>query len=58
MKVTISDIAKIAKCSVSTVSKALSDSSDLNVKTKEEILKYAVELGYNFSRKKQMQREK
>ena len=52
MKVTISDIAKIAKCSVSTVSKALSDSSDLNVKTKEEILKYAVELGYNFSRKK------
>ena len=52
MKVTISDIAKIAKCSASTVSKALSDSSDLNVKTKEEILKYAVELGYNFSRKK------
>lgn len=52
MKVTISDIAKIAKCSVSTVSKALSDSSDLNVKTKEEILQYAVELGYNFSRKK------
>ena len=52
MKVTISDIAKIAKRSASTVSKALSDSSDLNVKTKEEILKYAVELGYNFSRKK------
>lgn len=51
-KITIADIAKKSNCSISTVSKALSDSSDLNLKTKEEIRKCALQMGYEIGRKK------
>lgn len=52
MKVTITDIANAVGCAVSTVSKALTDSTDVNVKTKEAVLKCAVEMGYAIGRKK------
>ncbi len=51
-KIKIADIAKLSNCSISTVSKALSDSTDINSKTKEEILKCAMDLGYEIGRKK------
>ncbi len=43
---TIKDIAKEANCSISTVSKALNDRSDVSKKTKERILKIVEK--YNF----------
>ncbi len=52
MKVTITDIANAVGCAVSTVSKALTDSTDVNAKTKEAVLKCAVEMGYEIGRKK------
>lgn len=52
MKVTIYDIAKASNCSISTVSKALSDSTDINVKTKADILRCAIEMGYQIGRKR------
>lgn len=45
-KVTIRDIAEALKVSTSTVSKALSQATDINKKTREKILKYASEQGY------------
>ncbi|NMA84075.1 MAG: LacI family transcriptional regulator [Epulopiscium sp.] len=44
--ITIYDIAKIAKVSPSTVSKALNDHSDISEKTKQRIRKLADEQGY------------
>lgn len=44
--VTIKDVAKKAGVSVSTVSRALNNYSDINLETKEQILKIAEELGY------------
>ena len=41
----LSDIAKIANVSVSTVSKALSDAKDVNIETKNKIIKIAEEYG-------------
>lgn len=59
MALTIYDLAKEAGCSISTVSKAFSDSPTISDKTKERILKLADELGYkpnararNFARQK------
>lgn len=51
-KITIADIAGLTGCSISTVSKALSDSDDINTVTKQAILKAAVESGYSIGRKK------
>lgn len=44
--VTIKDIAKKAKISVTTVSRALNDFDDVNVETKKKIKKIAKEMGY------------
>ncbi len=44
--VTIYDIAKACGCSSATVSKALNNYSDVNVNTKERILKMAKEMGF------------
>jgi LacI family transcriptional regulator len=44
--VTIVEIAAISKCSVSTVSKALNNYSDVSEKTRKRIAKIAHELGY------------
>lgn len=44
--VTIKDIAKILKISVSTVSRALRDTYDVNKETKEKVLAVAAELKY------------
>ncbi len=44
--VTIYDIAKACGCSSATVSKALNDYADINVKTKARILKTANEMGF------------
>ena len=44
--VTIKDIAKILNVSVSTVSRALRDTYDVNQETKERILSLAAELNY------------
>lgn len=45
-KINLSKIASIAGVSISTVSRAIRESSVVNPKTKEKILKIAVELGY------------
>lgn len=44
--VTIKDIAKRAGVSYATVSRALNDKSDVNLKTKKKIIKLAEEMGY------------
>ncbi len=44
--VTIYDIAKACGCSSATVSKALNNYTDVNIKTKERILKKAKEMGF------------
>lgn len=44
--ITIKDVAKIANVSYSTVSRALSNSSVINAKTKEHVLKISKEQGY------------
>ena len=44
--VTIEEIAKLSKCSVSTVSKALNGYTDISEKTRKRVLKIAKELGY------------
>lgn len=44
--VTIYDLAKACGCSSATVSKALNNYPDVNVKTKERILKMAKEMGF------------
>lgn len=49
---TLKDIAKIAGVNVSTVSKALRDSSDINEETKANIIKIADELGYKYEKVK------
>ncbi len=46
MKITIKDIAKKAKVSAITVSRALNDKQDINPNTKKKILKIANDLGY------------
>ncbi|MDD3838944.1 MAG: LacI family DNA-binding transcriptional regulator [Clostridia bacterium] len=46
--VRLKDIAEIAGVTVSTVSKALRDSSDINKETKSEIIKIAKDLNYKF----------
>ena len=48
--ITIKDIAKKLNTSVSTVSRAFNDKSDINVKTKELVLKTAKEMGYRQNR--------
>jgi len=45
-QVTIKDIAKILNISVSTVSRALRDTYDVNAETKEKVLSLALELNY------------
>jgi DNA-binding LacI/PurR family transcriptional regulator len=52
---TLKDIAKIAGVNVSTVSKALRDSSDINELTKENIKKIADKLGYKYDTKSKTQ---
>lgn len=47
---TLKDIAKIAGVNVSTVSKALRDSSDINEETKANITRIADELGYKYKK--------
>lgn len=44
---TIKDVAKLAGVSISTVSKAFSNSTDISDKAREKVLKCALELGYN-----------
>ena len=44
--ITIKDIAKKAKISVTTVSRALNDFDDVNIETKKKIKKIAKEMGY------------
>ncbi|SHE31449.1 transcriptional regulator, LacI family [Marinitoga hydrogenitolerans DSM 16785] len=44
--ITIKDIAKIAGVSINTVSRALNNKPDINIKTKKKILEIAKELGY------------
>jgi len=46
---TLKDIAEIAGVNVSTVSKALRDSSDLNEETKLRIMKIAKDIGYKYN---------
>ncbi len=58
MKVTIREIAKAVGCSISTVSKALSDSSDISVKMKEKILESAFQLGYNTDKNREKKKGK
>jgi len=53
--VTLKDIAEIAGVNVSTVSKALRDSSDINEQTKENIRSIADELGYKYDTKNKSQ---
>lgn len=48
-KVTLIDIAKANNCSVSTVSRALSDSHEIGEKTKKRILDYAEKHNYVFN---------
>ncbi|WP_111708284.1 LacI family DNA-binding transcriptional regulator [Lutibacter citreus] len=48
--ITIKDIAKKLNTSVSTVSRAFNDKSDINAKTKEVVLKTAKEMGYRQNR--------
>ncbi|HHV95997.1 MAG TPA: LacI family transcriptional regulator [Clostridiaceae bacterium] len=57
--VTLKDIAEIAGVNVSTVSKALRDSSDINEETKLRIIKIAQELGYKYEavKKKRLNNE-
>ena len=43
---TVTELARITGYSISTVSKALSDSAEISTKAKEEILAAAVETGY------------
>ena len=45
-RLTIKDIAKQLNVSISTVSKALNDSYEISVKTKEKIQKFAKENNY------------
>lgn len=54
---TLKDIAEIAGVNVSTVSKALRDSSDINEETKNKITKIANEMGYKFKAVKRKQFE-
>ncbi len=49
--VTITDIAREVKFSVSTVSKAFSNSTDISETAKTQILKRAIEMGYSFGKK-------
>lgn len=44
--VTLKDIAKATKCSVSTVSMALSDHPNISMKTKKDVLRVSRKLGY------------
>ncbi len=44
--VTIKDVAKRAGCSITTVSKAINDYSDISIKTKQKILDLCDEMGY------------
>ncbi|MFV0255019.1 MAG: LacI family DNA-binding transcriptional regulator [Erysipelotrichaceae bacterium] len=46
MRYTIYDLAKLANCSVSTVSKALNNKDDVGEKTRQKILKIAKEVNY------------
>lgn len=46
-----SDIAKLTNVSISTVSKAFSNSTDISQSTKEKILKCALEMGYEIGNK-------
>lgn len=48
--VTITEIARAAKLSISTVSKAFSNSTDISEVTKAAVLKTAVEMGYSVKR--------
>ncbi|MDE5417430.1 LacI family transcriptional regulator [Labilibaculum sp. DW002] len=45
-QITIKDVAKKLKCSVSTVSRAFNDKYDIRTETRELILKTATEMGY------------
>jgi LacI family transcriptional regulator len=45
-KITIYDIADKLKISPSTVSRALADNSNVNIKTKERVIAKAIEIGY------------
>ncbi len=51
MSATLKDIAEIAKVNVSTVSRALNDSPEINEETKQSIMKIAEQLNY-FPRKR------
>jgi len=57
-KVTIQEIAKRANVSKSTVSKALGNATDINAATRERVLMYASELGYEIKRNKTLQKGK
>ena len=49
---TLKKISEVAKCSISTVSRALNNCNDVSEETRENILRIANDLGY-FQRKKQ-----
>ncbi len=53
---TLKKISEVAKCSISTVSKALNNCNDVSEKTRKNILEIASDLGY-FQRKKQIRLE-
>jgi LacI family transcriptional regulator len=55
---TLKDIAEIAGVNVSTVSKALRDSSDINEETKQKIMQIAKELDYDFKTVKRKQSDR
>lgn len=51
---TLKDIAKIANMNISTVSRAINGSTDINPDTREKIIKIAQELNYNVIKTKKM----
>jgi len=53
---TLKKIAKVASCSISTVSRALNNCHDVSIETRTKILKIAKDLGY-FQRKKHVKLE-
>ena len=53
---TLKKISEVAKCSISTVSRALNNCNDVSEETRENILRIANDLGY-FQRKKQIKLE-